>query len=49
MDVTSLNLSVNLFIGMGGGHNTSAGVNGKGNIEDTFEECICLLKKKLLI
>ena len=23
------------FSGMGGGHNTSAGVNGKGNIEDT--------------
>lgn len=35
--------------GMGGGHNTSAGVNGEGNIEDAFEECIRLVKKKLII
>ncbi len=35
--------------GMGGGHNTSAGVNGEGNIEDAFEECIHLIKKKLII
>jgi nanoRNase/pAp phosphatase (c-di-AMP/oligoRNAs hydrolase) len=35
--------------GMGGGHNTSAGVNGEGHIEDAFEECIRLIKKKLII
>jgi nanoRNase/pAp phosphatase (c-di-AMP/oligoRNAs hydrolase) len=35
--------------GMGGGHTTSAGVNGEGNLEDAFEECIRLIKKKLEI
>ena len=35
--------------GMGGGHNTSAGVNGEGNIEDAFKECIRLVKKKLIL
>jgi phosphoesterase RecJ-like protein len=33
--------------GMGGGHNTSAGVNGEGVLEDAFKECIRLLHEKL--
>jgi len=33
--------------GMGGGHATAAGVNGKGNIEKALKRCLRLLKEKL--
>ena len=33
--------------GMGGGHATAAGVNGKGNIEKALKHCLRLLKEKL--
>ena len=33
--------------GMGGGHNTSAGVNGEGVLEDAFKECVRLLRENL--
>ncbi len=35
------------FRGMGGGHSTSAGVNGEGDVESSFKRCIRLLKDKL--
>jgi len=33
--------------GMGGGHTTSAGVNGMGDVESSFKHCIRLLEEKL--
>lgn len=33
--------------GVGGGHSTSAGVNGEGVLEDAFKECIRLFREKL--
>jgi phosphoesterase RecJ-like protein len=33
--------------GMGGGHDTAAGVNGKGNIEKALKRCLRLLMEKL--
>jgi len=35
------------FRGMGGGHSTSAGVNGEGEIEPAITECIRLLRQSL--
>ena len=34
--------------GMGGGHATAAGVNGKGNIEEGLKRCLRLIKEKTL-
>jgi phosphoesterase RecJ-like protein len=34
--------------GMGGGHATAAGVNGKGNIEKALKRCLRLLKEQLI-
>jgi len=33
--------------GMGGGHSTSAGVNGKGDVEASLKRCVHLLREKL--
>jgi len=33
--------------GMGGGHDTAAGFNGEGNLENAFEICIKLLREAL--
>jgi len=33
--------------GMGGGHSTSAGANGKGDIEASLKRCVHLLREKL--
>jgi phosphoesterase RecJ-like protein len=33
--------------GMGGGHATAAGVNGKGNIEEGLKRCLRLIKEKM--
>jgi nanoRNase/pAp phosphatase (c-di-AMP/oligoRNAs hydrolase) len=35
--------------GRGGGHATAAGVNGEGELEDAFQECIRLVNKKLTL
>jgi phosphoesterase RecJ-like protein len=33
--------------GMGGGHSTAAGVNGKGNLEQALAQCLRILREKL--
>ena len=33
--------------GMGGGHPTAAGVNGKGDIESVFTKCVNLIKERI--
>jgi nanoRNase/pAp phosphatase (c-di-AMP/oligoRNAs hydrolase) len=33
--------------GMGGGHSTSAGANGKGDVEASLKRCVRLLREKL--
>ncbi|RJX15961.1 hypothetical protein CW703_02945 [Candidatus Bathyarchaeota archaeon] len=37
------------FSGMGGGHPTSAGINGYGNLENVFNEILKILKVKLKV
>ena len=33
--------------GMGGSHNTSAGVNGEGDVKSTLNECVKLFQEKI--